>query len=219
MASIRIPESVLPGIKAIGLLNNKEVSSLNEILRKLPKGANMDDVKLSFESISDSDNSDLIAEAIFSFGYLLVRNENSEGDLSKKLTDSFLLATEGDEVSQSLSEILPERLNDILILADFLIPTFEAYRVVWDNNNVFRSTEISSEIVLLNDKLYQTPASGVILNKLSILMRDKDDVEVKYVMVLDDSDLRSLKDQVEIALQETEQMKRGYSKFINFIKL
>lgn len=219
MANINIPPSVVPGIKAIGLLDNQESDLLIETLRGFEKGSSMDLMRESFETFLSQENAELISSAIYSFGYLLVRNENINGDLSENLSKSFLKLTIDDDVSQGLGDKIQERLHDILVLSDFLIPTFEAYRVMWENNTVLKSADFTSEIVLLNDKSYTTPASGVFVNKLNLVLRGSDEGEDSLSVILDTDDLELLKSKIEIVLRENEQMKRAYGQFINFITI
>lgn len=218
MANINIPESVIPGIKAIGLLSEKEINSLYENLRNFPKGVKVDELKKAFSKTLGEEVGDPVSIAIYSFGYLLLNENATTQEISENLKESFLSQVKEDDIAQELGEIIKERLNDILMLSDFLIPTFEANRLVWDNNTVLLATGISTETLILNDKMYSIPASGIILNKLKIEYK-KDDKNRDAVFTLDTNDLVKLKSQIDLALKEVEEIQKQYSSFITFIDL
>lgn len=218
MAFVNIPPSVIPGIKDIGLLKAKQFDKVINSLRKQEKGATIDDVRSGLDDFLDEEISETISEAIYSFGYLLARNQNSDGFLAENLSKAFLRKTEDDEVSQNLGSVIEDRLRDILVLSDFLIPTYEAYRAVYDGNSIVRNTEISTEIILLNDKSYTLPSTGVVMNRLNLSIYE-DDGERKATLVLDTTDLENLRDQIDVALRETNEMKRSYNNFVKFITL
>ncbi len=215
MPIINIPVSVLPGIKEIALLSDKEVRKLYDILRSLPKGSNVGDLKVKLEQYFPGESGTHILETVSSFGYLLIRNDSSTAELAEGITDSYFLQSKDDE---ALSGQVRERLNDILMSCDFLVPVYEAFRAVWEGNVVMVSHEISNEIILLNDKTYSTPAQGVMVHKLRISTKLNNKGK-DHVIVCDSEDLIQLRKEIEKTLLEAEDMKKSYSSFVNLIEL
>ena len=218
MPLINIPESVLPGIKEIGLLSDKEIRKLYDILRSFPKGSTVEDLKEKLEAAFPGETGDQIADTISSFGYLLIRNEGSPKELADEITDSYFLQSKDEALDDGLSDQIRERLNDILVSCDFLIPIYEAFRSVWEGNVALINHEISNEIILLNDKTYNKPAQGVMIHKLRISTKLNNKGK-DHVIVCDTDDLLQFKKRIEKALLEAEDMKKSYSSFVNLIEL
>jgi|JI6StandDraft_1071083.scaffolds.fasta_scaffold199265_2 hypothetical protein len=224
MPNINIPAPFIPGIKEIALLSENEFSKVLESLRTVDTENSKESLKNLLKVYLDDEKADSIASSIFSFGYLLIRHAGDQRELATSITESFISFLKSDdetmdiEIFEAQSKTTEDRLSDILVLSDFLLPSYEGVRSVFEGNRVLVSSDITSEILLINDRKYKKPATGVIVNKLRLDTRLDDDGAI-IVITVDKTDLLELKRQVDKALKESDEMEKSYKEFINFIKL
>lgn len=215
MRSIRIPESHLPGIEHLSLLDDKDIKLIYNVLKKTTSGMGRRTFLELFHEQTKFDNNLKVAESIFSLAGLLTNKGISKKDLAKDVTMSFVEKT--DISDESRISKLEDRLFQILTLGNNLKATFDAQKIVLDGNRVLANSEITSDIRLIFDSNNkEEKQNGILLHKLSIDIINEDD---PLVVTLDVEDLKKLKTQIELSISESEEIQNQYKEKINFIQI
>jgi hypothetical protein len=214
---IYIPDEYVDAIEGIRTLSESRFNDLCKLLMSLPKGIGH---KLFVKSILenfDSEDIELLAEAIFSMGSLLVNDDAELPEIASDLTKSFLENRE-DEFTKREIRGLEERLTILLLNSESLKLTFEAYNTISNSQNVVMRTSINPEVRMVFDKdSIGSSKHAVITFNLKLTIKEKNGMNSE-VFTLDEEDIVKLKSQLESVLTFQESIKSKH-KDTNFIDL
>ncbi|MBB2148825.1 hypothetical protein [Pedobacter gandavensis] len=218
MAKIRIPKQYLEGIEQLRLLSSHDFDLLCSTIQKLPKGVGH---KLFIDTIVKElkvDESENIAEAIFSFGGLLVKDNFDSRDTAKDIVSSFSETSELELNEHELDD-LEDRIAIVFLNSSNIKLTFEAYDLISASQNVIVKTKIKTDVRLLFDNnSSSTSRNGLIFFNLNLSVQGDNDIRDES-FTLDHDDLVKLKDQIEDILIQEESYKLKHKDVINFIDI
>jgi hypothetical protein len=219
LRKINIPNEYIGGIDKIRSLSDEDFSSLNDTIRALPKGVSRKVFIGTLNEFWGDEESQLVSEAIFNFGELLVSDEYTDfEEIAKDVTTSFAESEENEDKTfdSEILKALQDRISNLLVNLTNVKLTFQAYDSIRSSENPLISTNVTTEVKLLFDKgNVSSIKNGVIYFKLNVRFRDKTRTK-NETLTLDQTDLIDLKRQIEEALNEEESIK-SKMKDINFV--
>ncbi len=214
MAKLIVPASVIDGFKEIAKLNENQISELSDYLKNLEVGTKFNNIDTFISSKFKFVDSTKTVQTILSCGELLDPENVRYEELAHELTESVKQSLSNeDEVSLDNLEF-----NLIKIFENYrnLRLTIKAYSLILENSNVYVESKIITDIRLIfNDNLTESNRNGVIIHRLHFTIQNRKE-NSDFIISLDNSDLKSLKDAVDRALLKEDIIKEDYEN-IHFI--
>jgi len=220
MKKIRIPEEVKTGFNAISKLDASQISLLCNYLDKMPIMAENKEIIEYFEKYIDKDNGRDIFFAILSFAHL----SDSEGvnleELAFSLTESYqhLWANNiTEEDKKSLTTNLAEIFNHL----DKIQIRRNAKDLLYDEGLILTNSQIITDIRLLSNESSTKDSnnSAILVHHLHLFCQKNEGDKEKVIVALDISDLKTLKKNIESALERIKQISENYGSSINFLNI
>lgn len=216
MAKISIPKQVIPGFELIASLKESNVKAISDYLSNIPLNTKFKDIGLYFESIVGSENSALLLKTINSLSELVDDKFDSATveTIVKNLVESYFEITNFD--NKELVSSLEKNLFVIISNYGNLKSIINCRDLAFENENVFKTSKIITDIRLSFTNIMNDKKSGIVLQKLQVEYISNSKQKTIY-LTLDSEDLNNLKLQINEAIQRDEKLKEDYQGFLNLI--
>jgi hypothetical protein len=202
MATLNIPEDAFPALAALVGFDD---SSFGVILKAIgeskptlthAKFISLLDSKLPKNQLAATKD---IFEAVFGLYHLKQRDSISSSDLSNLVLEAAIESDEyGSEFSGAKGKVLAKRLTELLSFDAVLGVTSKALDVMTDNERIFCTARILSDIRTVFTDKPDSAAGAVIIHNLKIGFHQDGEIQDIY-FAMDDDDLEILEKAVERA--------------------
>lgn len=218
MAKFQIPDFYWPGFDAILKLSNEEVHGVANAIKEIPVGASPKAILKYITGEADIEDIEKIAITLNSIVGIRSSENTTDLETATEIVESYNFSSNSN-LSKQETEDLVEKL--LLFFSSFnnLNITYKARNLILANDKIYRESKILSDIRLVfNDDIQEVNRYAVIIHKLKIKYLN-DETDKEFYISLDSSDLKSLKEQVDRALEKDGLIKNDYKGSINFIDL
>lgn len=216
MATITIPEQVLPGFKIISELKKSEIDNVIHFLNSFNVGENLENLANELKDLVGHSKGDLLLQTILSFSRLIDYDEVNYQDVAKNLTESYFELTES-KTSKIKSEKLTDNLIKILSNYKNLKLSIKSRRSsLYNENNLGKSKLFTDIRVIFDEEINDKNRIGIVLHKLYLEYQRNSNLKELH-LTLDLKDLLKLKQQIEQAILKDELLRKDYKENLNFI--
>ncbi|WP_286710218.1 MULTISPECIES: hypothetical protein [Sphingobacterium] len=203
MAKVNIPRRVIPGFEVISKLSNAEVNMLSKIMGEFELNQKINDLFLSISEVIKEVNANEFLKTIVSFSELFEDNESVDV-IVNNLIDSYetVYIKENPIDLESLSKNLTILLSNYSPIA-LHVKFHESHT---DNPNNYISSKFSSSLRVFtyNKKIYYP-----IVNTFKISYYNNEDSSEKNIYLsLDLEDLKSLRNEISLAIESYEDISK-----------
>lgn len=221
MKKIQIPQELLDGFIHLSRITPEQTQKIADVLEDMEVGFSFNDFEDKVKSEIDLGDIDFgILEIIFSFGSILLDTENDQYEnLIEKLVQSFntQLSDKDIKSKDNLSESLKSHLTVIFQKSKNLVSTFKTFRLISENSNIYKESNVMTDIRMIFEELNKSPQKGLIIHHLRVKYTD-DYTEKALDLSLDRDDIQGLIDTLSRALEKEKCLRDNFNN-INFIEL
>jgi hypothetical protein len=227
MVRYQIPKALIAGFEILLSLRPEEVESLVHFLQMIDVGTGPKSFGNQFEIFFKKNETftPALARTIFGLGHFklnaLVKADDEETTiaLAQSFTSQSRDFQEGTPKTNEAINHLSKTLLAIFRAMKRLTLTFKAFSLMSENDSVYRTNHIITDIRLLFQDDIQDPSRhGLVIHQLK-LTAEKDSEQYNYYFSLTLNDLQKLQEQIKRAMEKEEILRQDYKNSISFITI
>ena len=218
MTSIFIPTPAYPGFKIIANLTDDQLVKLAEYLDSLDSDPRISKLHEFLRSIKVPSIDDFLT-TLMSFSELLKPKGVDLENLSNNLADSFV--AHNPNFGHQKQKKLQKHLLEIFNHSDKLSLAIKASELINEEDKRFMDSRVVTDIRLIfNDVVdegIEELRSAMVVHHLNIGFKKSDGEYDKVIIAIDYDDLKSLKKDIDRAINKEEVIQKNYKSSFNIL--